>query len=317
MDSGTRSYPAPHGRALDRSRSWQDGACRLTGSCCRGGSVGGPSGTGVDRREHVQAIARCVRSCARVHAPIIAEDPDRWRVLDSETSATIQDRRTGAVLESREAVPGSLHGPAPVLVIGDEPAQWAATKGDRLFSALRTSLGKVPNSRAAFIGTRPADGDHWFARLLQRSGTTYAADPDGDPFDETEWHRANPSLAYMAELLATYREEADDARDDPSLLPGFKALRLNLGGADVEVSVLIEAEAWQRCECDLLPAASGPSVWGVDLSGGAARWPPRLATGRPRAASKRSRRSRRSRPSTNAHGPMARTTSGCGRTAIC
>ena len=202
--------------------------------------------------------------------PIIAEDPDRWRVLDSETSATIQDRRTGAVLESREAVPGSLHGPAPVLVIGDEPAQWAATKGDRLFSALRTSLGKVPGSRAAFIGTRPADGDHWFARLLQRSGTTYAADPDGDPFDETEWHAANPSLAFMPELLETYREEAEDATDDPSLLPGFKALRLNLGGADVEVSMLIEAATWQRAEVDILPAAAGPSVWGIDLSGGAA-----------------------------------------------
>ena len=249
--------------------------------------------------------------------PIIAQNPGRWRVLDSEQSALIEDRRTGATLEAREATPGSLHGPAPVLIIGDEPAQWRATQGDRMFSALRTSLGKVPNSRSLFIGTRPADGDHWFAKLLQRSGVVYAADADGDPFDEAQWHAANPSLRFMPELLETYREEAADAKDDPSLLPGFKALRLNLGGADVEVSMLIEAATWQRAEVDLLPAASGPSVWGVDLSGGAARWPPRLATGRPRAASKRSRRSRRSRPSTNAHGPMARTMSGCGRTAIC
>ena len=225
--------------------------------------------------------------------PIIAEDPDRWRVLDSETSATIEDRRTGAVLEAREAVPGSLHGPAPVLAIGDEPAQWKATQSDRMFSALRTSLGKVPGSRALFIGTRPADGDHWFSRLLTRSGTTYAADPDGDPFDETEWHAANPSLAFMPELLETYREEAEDATDDPSLLPGFKALRLNLGGADVEVSMLIEAATWQRAEVDILPAAAGPSVWGIDLSGGAAdgcgglllavRGPPRSARGVPGA----------------------------------
>ena len=215
--------------------------------------------------------------------PIIAEAPDRWRVLDSETSATIEDRRTGAVLEAREAVPGSLHGPAPVLAIGDEPSQWKATQSDRMFSALRTSLGKVPGSRALFIGTRPADGDHWFARLLQRSGTTYAADPDGDPFDETEWHAANPSLAFMPELLATYREEAEDAQADPSLLPGFKALRLNAGGSDVEISLLIPAEVWQRCEVDLLPQAAGPAVWGVDLSGGdamaaaACYWP---STGR-------------------------------------
>ena len=151
--------------------------------------------------------------------PIIEENPGRWRVLNSEQSARIEDRESGAALEAREAVPGSLHGPAPVLVIGDEPAQWKATQGDRLFSALRTSLGKVPGSRAQFIGTRPADGDHWFAKLLTRSGTIYAADPDGDPFDEAQWHKANPSLAYFPELLETYREEAEDARDDPSLLP--------------------------------------------------------------------------------------------------
>ena len=200
--------------------------------------------------------------------PIIAADPERWRALDSEHSALIEDRRTGATLEAREATPGSLHGPAPVLIIGDEPAQWQATQRDRMFSALRTSLGKVPGSRALFIGTRPADGDHWFAKLLERSGTTYAADPDGDPFDPASWHAANPSLAHFPELLATYREEAEDAAADPSLLPGFKALRLNLGGADVEAAVLIEAEAWQRCEVDLLPQAAGPSVLAFDLSGG-------------------------------------------------
>ena len=215
--------------------------------------------------------------------PMIRENPDRWRVLDSEQSATVEDRATGAVLEAREATPGSLHGPAPVLIIGDEPSQWKATQSDRMFSALRTSLGKVPGSRALFIGTRPGAGDHWFAKLLQRSGTTYQADADADPFDEAQWHRANPSLAFMPELLATYREEAEDAQADPSLLPGFKALRLNLGGADVEVAVLIEAEAWQRCEVDLLPQAAGPSVLAFDLSGGdamaaaACYWP---STGR-------------------------------------
>ena len=110
------------------------------------------------------------------------------------------------------------------------------------------------------IGTRPGDAGHCFAKLLQRSGTTYAADPDADPFDETQWHAANPSLSFMPDLLATYHEEAGDAKDDPSLLPGFKALRLNLGGSDVEVSVLIEAATWERCEVDLLPQAAGPAV---------------------------------------------------------
>ena len=216
--------------------------------------------------------------------PIIDADPDRWRVLDSEQAARIEDRTTGSALEAREAVPGSLHGPAPVLIIGDEPSQWAPTKGDRLFSALRTSLGKVPGSRALFIGTKPAEPDHWFAKLLGRpGGVTFAGDPEGDWQDEAEWHAANPSLANMPELLDVYREEAEDAEDDASLLPGFKALRLNLGGADEEIALLLDAADWQRAEVDLLPAAAGPCVWGVDLSGGdamaaaACYWP---STGR-------------------------------------
>ena len=149
--------------------------------------------------------------------PIIAEDPERWRVLDAEQSALIADRESGAALEAREAVPGSLHGPAPVLVIGDEPAQWKPTQGDRLFSALRTSLGKVLNSRALFIGTRPADPDHWFAKLLTRSGTVYAADPEGDPFEEAQWHAANrPSGTCRSCSRPTGRKRRTRGRTRPS-----------------------------------------------------------------------------------------------------
>ena len=50
----------------------------------------------------------------------------------------------------------------------------------------------------------------------------------------------------------------------------FKALRLNLGVSDHEVSVLLDPGTWEAAEVDIEPAADGPSVWGVDLSGGAA-----------------------------------------------
>ena len=200
--------------------------------------------------------------------PIIKEDPDRWRVLSSSQTAMIEDRDTGTTLEAREATPNSLFGVPAHLIIGDEPSSWRPTQTDAMFSALRTSLGKLPGSRALFIGTRPASPDHWFGKLLSRSGMIYSADADGDPFDENQWHKANPSLRHMPELLDVYREEAADALLDPSLLPGFKALRLNAGGVDHEVALLIEADAWQRAEVDELPAAAGPACWGVDLSGG-------------------------------------------------
>ena len=58
---------------------------------------------------------------------------------------------------------------------------------DRLWSAIRTSLGKVADARVLLIGTRPSTESHFFAKLLSgKSPATYAvsyhADPDDDPF---------------------------------------------------------------------------------------------------------------------------------------
>ena len=200
--------------------------------------------------------------------PLIEADPRRFRVNRSETTALITDRKTGATLKAREATPGTLHGSAPALVLADEPAQWKPTQRDKIYSALRSRLGKIPGARLLAIGTRSDDATHWFTRLLSRSGVTYQADPEGDWTDPAQWHAANPSLPHFPALLAVYKRECAEAEADPSLLPEFRALRLNLGTADHAISVLIEAATWQRCECDILPAASGPTIWGVDLSGG-------------------------------------------------
>ena len=203
-------------------------------------------------------------------APWFEAAPDRWRVLRSEQNAVIEDRETGAVLRAREAAPNTLHGSAPALVLVDEPAQIGATKRDSLYSALRSRLGKIPGARLLAIGTRSDDPEHWFSRLLTRAGTTYAADPDADPFAAETWAAANPSLAHFPALMDAYRREADEARADPSLLPAFRALRLNAGTADHEIHSLIDVERWQACECELLPARTGPMVLAFDLSGGAA-----------------------------------------------
>ena len=202
--------------------------------------------------------------------PEIEAEPERWRVLRSEQRAMIEDRATGARLMAREASARTLHGAAPSLIVADEPAQWLGTQADKLYSALRSRLGKVPGSRLVAIGTRPDDSGHWFARLLDRGGTVYAADAEADPMDPATWHAANPSLQHFPALMAVYEREAAEAAADPSLMPEFRALRLNQGTSDTAVAVLIEAEAWARLEVDILPEARGPVVWGVDLSGGAA-----------------------------------------------
>ena len=52
-------------------------------------------------------------------------------------------------------------------------------------------------------------------------------------------------------------------------MAAFEALRLNLGTADTEVSVLLDAGLWASIEVDA--AMTGPCVWGVDLGTSAAQ----------------------------------------------
>ena len=97
-----------------------------------------------------------------------------------------------------------------------------------------------------------------------------AAPADADPFDVDTWRAANPSYDApgFGPLRAVIAAEADEAKADPSLLPGFRALCLNGGVADHAVNVLIDADASQRCERDILPERRGPKVLAFDLSGG-------------------------------------------------
>ena len=194
--------------------------------------------------DHVQAFLK----------PITDADPDRWRVLRSESAALVEDRETGAQFRAREASARTLHGSAPSLIVADEPAQMLPTQSAAIYSAIRSRLGKLPGSRLFAIGTRSADAQHWFSRLLKRSGVVYAADPEADPFDPATWEAANPSLPYLPELRKVYEREAAEAAADPSLLPPFRALRCNMGAVDHEVAVLLEAADWQRAEVDILPA---------------------------------------------------------------
>ena len=222
--------------------------------------------------EHVLAFLR----------PVIERDGEgkrgRWRIQDSANLATITDRQSGARVRCLGSDPRRAHGLAPNFAILDEPSQWEPTKSEKMRAALETGLGKIKGSRLIALGTRPASPDHWFEKMLQggadysqihaaRSETeTTKADP---VFWRRTWNRANPSLLYMPELLKQIKREADKARYDPSQLASFRALRLNLGTAETEVSVLIDADLWQEIEAEkgMLP----PTIWGVDLGTSAAQ----------------------------------------------
>ena len=209
------------------------------------------------------------------------DDRKVWRKQDSANRAVIEFRDSGARVRCVGSDPAKAHGLRPALVLADEPAQWDAAKQDRMVAALRTGLGKTPGSRLIALGTRPADTSHWFGKLLA-GGADYAqvhaARLDDPPFQVRTWRRANPSLPILPSLLAKIREDADKARTDPGLLAAFRALRLNLGTADSEVSMLLDAGTWERIEgqaaadvFDRSIAGDGRPAWGVDLGGTAAQ----------------------------------------------
>ncbi len=208
-------------------------------------------------------------------APTLERYGRRFRIQDSANRATIQDRETGALLRVLGSDPRRLHGAAPKLLLLDECAQWPPERVGPMLATLRTSRGKIPGSRALWLGTRPAGADHPFQRALDGHGVvfslSYQAPKDAQPFRASTWRRANPGLAHFPDLESVIRSEAQDARRDPAALASFRALRLNQGVADTVSSVLIDADTW-RAAMDL-PAAGRRApeyVLGVDLGQNAA-----------------------------------------------
>ena len=196
----------------------------------------------------------------------------RFRLQDSANRATLIDTRTGAMLKVQGSDPRRLHGAAPRLLIGDELAQWPPAQIDAMLAALETSRGKIEDSRALWIGTRPAGAEHPFERYLQ-GGVGYAqihaAGPGDPPFQRRTWKKANPGLDHLPDLEAAIRREAAAAKRDPARLAAFKALRLNLGISDVERQHLLPVEVWRGIEGKA--DRDGPCFWGVDLGTSAAQ----------------------------------------------
>ena len=244
-----------------------------------GSAVVSPDGPLHGRRREVIAVAssfsqaRIVFEDALAFVDALHGGLNRkiWRIQDSANSALIEHRRSGARLRCIGSDPKRMHGLRPALVLADEPAQWDAAKADRALAALRTGLGKVPDSKLIALGTRPAASGHWFAKMLGNSSCyvqAHAAGPDDPPFRLRTWRKANPSLDHLPSLMEKLRLEAADARKDPSALASFRALRLNQGTSDTERMELIGASTWRKAEGSAQMA--GPCAWGVDLGGSAA-----------------------------------------------
>ena len=217
-----------------------------------------------------------VVSASHPQARLVIDDLEAWRedgwlVANSPQIARVKAGR--AQVRAVAANPRTLHGARPSVIVADELTQWQSP--ERMYAALRTSLGKRPGSRMLCIGTRPMSGSgHVFDRLLSGGAevvlsysATTADDEAGRLGQRRTWRKANPSLDVLPSLEASIRAEWLEARDDPQALARFKSLRLNMGVSDTSEAVLLPPEAWERIETHSLPPRDGPMVLGLDLGG--------------------------------------------------
>ena len=199
----------------------------------------------------------------------------RFRIQDSANRAVITDRETKAMVRVLGSDPRRLHGAAPKILLLDEVAQWPPERVGPMLAALKTSRGKVPGSRALWLGTRPSAPDHPFQKALDGHGVgfalCYAAPKDAPPFRRSTWKRANPGLDHLPDLEAVIRAEAADAKRDESAMQSYRALRLNQGVADTVVAVLVDADTWRGAQALPEPdTRANEYVLGLDLGQNAA-----------------------------------------------
>lgn len=239
-------------------------------------------------------VASGVRQAGIVYADVLAmlfpdgrprRNDATWRVRNNSQLRRVDHRPSRASVEVIGSSPRRATGLRPLLVLADEPASWPqGSVGDQLLAAIRTSLGKQPGSRLIALGTRPGDREHWFELMLREGPSLcFAADPSGDVADPKVWAAANPSLDHMESLRRRIAHEAAQAVASPSLLPDFRALRLNAAPEAnlIKLARCIEPEKWKGMERPpaALPARDGRPIWGVELgdasesSAIAAMWP--------------------------------------------
>ena len=226
-------------------------------------------------RAEVLAVARDTKQAGQIFRDVQHILRDRmgayWRNR-AVGNEHLEHKETGARLSVLSSTPEAAHGRRPVLVVGDEPAMWRATKVDEMVAVLESSLGKAPGSRAVYIGTRPAERSHFFDALL-RGEADYAqlhAAREGDPpWQRRTWERANPLLRMPGQgpMLETIRNEVVRAKGNRVKLAEFEAYRLNLGRSGVAERLVVTEEEWRQVETPDAPPREGAYVLGVDLAG--------------------------------------------------
>ena len=195
---------------------------------------------------------------------------DLWTVHLSSFQAEVTNKETGSKLRVLSSDPLRSAGVAYNLCLADEGSSWPNATSDKMYSSLRMGVGKIQDARFIACSTLPdAAQPHWFTSLAKGVGGHFAMNFTPSPQENLDVHsvavmkEANPSWGYFKELRDAVKSDSELALQDPMLLQGYKALRLNLGCADVEVGYVFSPDAWKSFEGDVPPV--GDCIWGLDM----------------------------------------------------
>jgi phage terminase large subunit-like protein len=166
------------------------------------------------------------------------------------STKTMVARGTGSIYRAISAEAGTKHGLLPSVVIFDELAQ---AKNRELYDVLDTSFGAREEPLFIAMSTQSNDPEHIFSKLIDDglSGIDpsivchlYAADPNCDLEDKTQWAKANPALGVFRDeedLRAAIRKAIRMPAEEPKVRNLFLNQRVSL------TAPLISRAEWMGC----------------------------------------------------------------------
>lgn len=230
-------------------------------------------------------------------SPLLNGDPpSRGRLARNKTTRRIYDPKTSSYFEiaTADALGELGHNPHGAYI--DEVL--SQPSGD-LFHALRTAMGTRHQPLMALVTTEtnqpngfgakeideaervqldPARAPHVFAFVRKMPATddelsalrkAFRCHPDlpvsTDPWDERNWRWPNPALGTF-KRIASMREEAIEARNDPAKENAFRQFELNQRRQ--QVTRWMTLDRWDACDSSVdEDALAGRRCWaGLDLS---------------------------------------------------
>ena len=200
---------------------------------------------------------------------------DEYKFQDSAQKIGITHKETGTKVVGHSGTGKTLFGLVGVrYLILDEPGVLEIAAAERLWSAVRTSHGKLDSTlKVVVIGHRAPNATkpgHWYYDLIKTGskGSAFVMNFEGSRSDPFNWNKsirkANPLLFRNPALADALKEERKEALTDPSKKAEFLAYRLNLPSRP-DNTMLVTVDAWKASLRRPVAPRRGKPIVGIDL----------------------------------------------------